>query len=41
MFEELCTLLANAAQLCSTGHERSQEGAEVNKFMPHGHAARR
>ena len=24
---------ANAAQLCSTGHERSQEGAEVNKIL--------
>ena len=32
---------ANAAQLSSTGHDRSQEGAEVNKIMPHGHAARR
>ena len=34
---------ANAAQLCSTGQERSPEGAEVNKIMPHAHgqAARR
>ena len=32
---------ANASQLCSTGQERSPEGAEVNKIMPHGQAARR
>ena len=32
---------ANAARLCSTEQERSQEGAEVNKIMTHGHAARR
>ena len=31
----------NAAQLCSTGQEHSPEGAEVNKIMPHGQAARR
>ena len=32
---------ANAAQLCSTGQERSPEGAEVNKIISHGQAARR